>query len=162
VVFDRAYCYSPASYRVTILARRTELPPMNIGMAVRALLANQAKHFVDVTLTARDIFMHATKRELRLAVVVEFRLGANWAPANPGVAAFTRYRQRTVRIPSAQRDRRLGADFACRPSEQQPPHRPAHQLVSPHSVWNRSQSRPSTAGHIGLYTCRGTRDGAKI
>jgi len=87
MVAYRLHSNSPTLYRVTRFAIRTELPTVNVGMAVCTFLAHIRKHQFYVALRARHFFMHPAQRVARL-VVVKFRDAANRLPAQRGMAVF--------------------------------------------------------------------------
>ena len=86
----------PSPDRVALLTVRSELPLMNIGMAVLASLTDIAEYRLDVTLRARHRFVHAQEWVSRL-IVIEFRNGADGSPSIGGVAVLARYVQISVR-----------------------------------------------------------------
>lgn len=86
----------PAKHRVALRAVRTELPAVNIRMAIRAVLADVREDRLYVALGAFHLFVHASKRVTRL-VVIEFRDRSNRPPARRGMAVFAGNREGTVR-----------------------------------------------------------------
>ena len=66
----------PSPNRVAGLAIGSQLPFVNIGMAVLATLSDVAKHGFYVALSAGDGLVHAAQRVAR-PVVVEFWNGSN-------------------------------------------------------------------------------------
>jgi hypothetical protein len=89
MVAYRLHGNGPALNRVTRFAIRTELPTVNVGMAVCTSLAHIRKHQFYVALRARHVFMHPAERVARL-VVVKFRDAADGLPAQRGMAVFAR------------------------------------------------------------------------
>ena len=71
---------SPALNGMTAVARRSELPPVYIGMTGRAGFACLLEHRVHVTRHAGDFFVLPVQRVVSLPVVIELRNGANRPP----------------------------------------------------------------------------------
>jgi len=95
-----AHVNPPSANGMALLTVGSELAPVNVGVAVLAVLSNAGKYRLDVTLGARDGFMHAAQRIFRL-VVIEFWNGADRLPRVCRVAVLARYVQisvRTVRV----------------------------------------------------------------
>lgn len=89
----------PAADRVALFAIGSQLPPVNIRVAVLASLSDVGEHRLDVTLDAGDGLVHAAQRVSRL-VVVKFRNRADGFPPGRRVTVLTRDVQvamRTVR-----------------------------------------------------------------
>jgi hypothetical protein len=85
------YCVhgnAPAAHRVAILAIGPELAAMQVGMTIRALLANLSENLADVALAASDGGVHGSKRILRLGVVIELRFGTDRLPTHGCMAAL--------------------------------------------------------------------------
>ena len=98
MVLDRLIRDIPTRDSVALGTVRAHLTPMNIGMAVRAVLADIGKDRLDVALRAGNFFVHAAKGISR-GVVVEFRNGANRNPACACMAVLARNGKRAVRTP---------------------------------------------------------------
>src|SRR5579864_184181 len=96
MVLDLADPYPPALHRVALLARRTELPPVNVSVAVGAFHAHVRKYEIAMTLPARDFLVHAAQRILRL-VVIKLRDVADRLPTRKRVAVLTRDGEISVR-----------------------------------------------------------------
>lgn len=96
VLLHRLEDDAPSLHGVTLLAVRTHLPAMNIGMAIGAMHASVREHRLRVTLCTTHAHVKAAQRIFRL-VVIEFRNGADRLPANRGVAVLARDRQIAVR-----------------------------------------------------------------
>ena len=97
---DGLNCNVPAFDGMARIAIRTELPAMNVGMAIRALLADIGEHQFDVALRALHLLVHALQRIVRL-VVVKLWNTADGFPTERRVAVFARNVQsRAVRISS--------------------------------------------------------------
>ena len=77
----------PSAHRVALRAIRTKFSPVNISMAVGAVLADICKYRLHVALGTQDLFMHSTER-IVCFVVIEFRLGANRPPGIRHVTVF--------------------------------------------------------------------------
>src|SRR5450631_2299688 len=76
----------PSPHRMTVLARSSKLPAMNIGVAIRALLADLREHGVHMAQAASYVGMHGAQRILRVGIVIEFRFCPNRLPTDRGVA----------------------------------------------------------------------------
>ena len=85
----------PALHRVALLAVGAHLPPVNIGVAVGAILPDIRKHRLHVALHAFHLLVHAAQRITGL-VVIEFRHCFHRAPAGGRVAIFAGDVQWTV------------------------------------------------------------------
>lgn len=96
MVLDLADAHAPAIYRVALLACRTELPPVNVSVAVGAFHAHVRKNQIGMALPARDFLVHAAQRILRLVVI---KLGdvADRLPTRKGMAVLTRNGEISVR-----------------------------------------------------------------
>lgn len=75
------------------------LAAMNIGVAIRAILADVGEHRPEVAGRAVKFFVPAAKRISR-GVVVEFRHSSNRRPACAGVTVLTRNGKGAVRTPA--------------------------------------------------------------
>lgn len=98
---------------MALVARRAELATMNIRVAIRAFASDIRKHQIDVAGAARNVFMQAAQRKLRLAVI-EIRQRPNRLPTGKGVAILARGLQRAVRAARALRHLRRGLRRDCR------------------------------------------------
>lgn len=75
----------PTSHRMAAFAICTELPAMNIRMAIRAALTNVFEYEAKMALRARNICMHAPKRVSGL-IVIKLRIRPNRFPTCVRVA----------------------------------------------------------------------------
>ena len=99
----------PALYGVALLALRTKLTAVNIGMAVRALRAHVREDQARMTQAALHGFVHAAQW-IACLVMVEFRKIADGLPACKGVTVLASLVQRAVRAArGAALLRRLGS-----------------------------------------------------
>ncbi len=98
VILDLLIDRMPTLHGVTLGAIGAHLAAVNIGVAIRAILADICKDRLDVALGARNFLVHAAQRIFRL-VVIELGNSADGAPTSGGVTVFTRDAQRAVRIP---------------------------------------------------------------
>jgi hypothetical protein len=98
VLLDRLDRDIPTEGCVALGAVGSHLATMNIGVAVRAILADVGEYRLDVAFRAVKFFVHAAKRITR-GVVVEFRHAANRRPACAGVTVLTRNGKRAMRTP---------------------------------------------------------------
>ena len=96
----------PPPDRVAGLAIGSQLPLVNISMAVLAALSNVAEHRLDVALSAGDGLVHAAQRIAR-PVVVEFWNGSNRLPPACGMTILAGNREAAVRTASSARYLRL-------------------------------------------------------
>lgn len=96
----------PSLYGVALFASSAELPLVNVGVAVGALLSHVREHWFGVALCAGDSLVHAAQRKARL-VVIELRQAADGFPSAQRVAVLARHIQRAVRAPRAAVARRL-------------------------------------------------------
>lgn len=79
----------PAANCVALLAIRSQLPLVNVGMAILAALAHVREHRLHVALDARHRLVHAAQRVAGL-IVIEFRNRADRLPRAGGVAVLAR------------------------------------------------------------------------
>lgn len=79
----------PSTDRVTLLAIRSQLSLVNVGVAILANVSNVGENRPDVTLSAAHRLVHAAQRIFR-QVVIEFRNSADWFPCVRRVAVLTR------------------------------------------------------------------------
>ena len=86
----------PSANCVALLAIRSELTPVDVGVAILASLPYVAEHRLGMALDASHRLVHAAQRIFRL-VVIEFRNGANWFPRARRVTVLTRYVQIAMR-----------------------------------------------------------------
>ena len=96
VLLDLRHRHLPAQHRMALLAVGSQLPAVNVGVAVLAPLADVGEHRFDMALCTGHGLMHATQRILRL-IVVEFRNGANRTPGRCRVAVLAGRIQISVR-----------------------------------------------------------------
>jgi hypothetical protein len=99
VLFDGLNGDIPTERGVALGAVGAHLTAMNIGVAVRAILADVAEYGLEVAFRAVKFFVHAAKRISR-GVVVEFRHAANRRPACAGVTVLTRNGKGAMRTPA--------------------------------------------------------------
>ena len=85
----------PAKNRVTLGAVCTVLAPVNVRMAIRAVLAYVGKNRLAVTFDASHVFMQSPQWISGLAVI-EFGNHADGPPSGRSVAIFTRDSERAV------------------------------------------------------------------
>jgi hypothetical protein len=89
----------PALHDMALGAVRAELPQMNVGVAIGAVLSDIGKIRARMTLRACHSLMTAAERVLR-PVVIEFRSFANGRPAFGAMAIFARHGKIAMRIRS--------------------------------------------------------------
>lgn len=87
----------PALNRVTLRAIRSHLPPMNILVAIGAILPHVFEDRLHMALLARHLLVQPTQWIVRF-VVIEFRHRAYGAPAGRSMTVLTGYVERPVRI----------------------------------------------------------------
>ena len=79
----------PALYGVTRLAMCTELPAMNVRMAIRAFLSDVCENELHRALRAQHFFVHSAQWIVGF-IVAKFRNTANRLPTERRVAIFAR------------------------------------------------------------------------
>lgn len=87
----------PALHRMATLAVGSELPAMNVGVAIGAARAHVLECQAEVALCARHICMHTAQRIAGL-VMIEFRIRANRFPTRVAMALHARNRDGPMRI----------------------------------------------------------------
>lgn len=87
----------PTTDRVALLAARSQLPLVNVGVTILATLSNIGENRPDVTFSAAHGLMHAAQRVFGL-VVIEFWSAADWFPRGRCVAVLARNAQGAVWI----------------------------------------------------------------
>ena len=97
VIANRCNGNIPALDGMARLTICSELSPVNIRVAVRALLSHICKNEFHMALRALHFFVHSAQRIARL-VVVKFRNTADGLPTEGSVAVFTGDVDRAVRI----------------------------------------------------------------
>ena len=100
VVLDLLYGNLPPFDGVALLARGTELPLVNISMAIGALAGHIAEHQLGVARHARHFFVHASQRIFRL-IVIKLGNAADRFPSTEGVAVLARNVQWPMRAPGS-------------------------------------------------------------
>ena len=89
----------PSLHRMALCAVRTHLSPMDVRMAIGAILANVGKDRLDVAGHAFHLLVHASERISGL-VMVKLGNWANGAPSGGRVTVFAGNIQRAMRIAS--------------------------------------------------------------
>lgn len=97
----------PSTDRMTLLAVGSQLPFVDVGMAILAALSYIRENRLHVTLRAGDGLVHATQWISRL-VVIEFRNGADRHPPVRGVTVLAWNIQVSVRTMRPTRNLRPG------------------------------------------------------
>lgn len=88
--------YRPSIYVMALIASRSHLTAMNVGVALGAFAAHIRENQVDVALSARHLAMHSAQWVAR-RVVVEGWNPANRLPTGGRMAVLTLELKRTVR-----------------------------------------------------------------
>lgn len=96
VLLDLRHRHLPAQHRMTLLAVGSQLPAVNVGVAVLATLPHIAEYRLDVALRAGHCLVHAAQRISGL-IVVEFRNSTDRTPGCCRVAVLTGHIQAPVR-----------------------------------------------------------------
>jgi len=96
MIFQLLYGYVPSAHGVALGAVGSELPSMNICVAVRTILSYVGEHRFCMALRALHFFVHSAQWIVRV-VVVEFRMRPNRSPAGCRMAIFAGNRKRPVR-----------------------------------------------------------------
>lgn len=124
----------PSPDGVALRAIRTQLPPMNVGVAILATLSNIGENRPDVTLSAVHCLVQPAQRIFRL-VVIEFRSATDWFPCAGCVAVLTRYAQVSVRTMRSSGNLRICAVRSCK--------KPKHQnRKQPENIPGPQHDRP--------------------
>ena len=89
VIFHSLDVNIPALNSVALRAVGAHLPPVNVVVAVLAILADVCEDWLGVALQARHFFVHAAKRILGV-VVIELRYGPDGTPTRGEVAVLAR------------------------------------------------------------------------
>ena len=97
MILDLAIRDLPSLYRMAVFAIGTELPHMDIGMAVGAMRADVLEHHRSVTFGAAHVLVHAAQW-IRGLVMVELRHRPDRLPTRVGVAILARPDGRAVWI----------------------------------------------------------------
>jgi hypothetical protein len=87
----------PAFHRMAVLAIGTELAPMNVCMAIRAMRAYVLEDQAGVTLRTPNLFVHPAQRIARM-IVVELGIRSYWFPTGIRMALLARNGKRTMGI----------------------------------------------------------------
>jgi len=95
VILDLLHRHIPSADRVALFAVGSQLPPVNIGVAILAALAHVAEHHLFVTLGAGYRLVHAAKRIAGL-IVIEFGDRSDRPPSARSMAILTRNRKIAV------------------------------------------------------------------
>lgn len=112
VLLDLLHADLPSLYRVALLAIGSQLPAVNIGVAILTALPDVAEHRLDVALHASDRLVHATQWISRL-VVIEFGNCADRLPGARGVTVLARNIQVSVRAVRTGRLLRPSGNAEC-------------------------------------------------
>ena len=108
----------PSTDGVTLLAIRSQLAFVNVGVAILATLSNAGENRLDVTFSAAHRLVHAAQRIFR-QVVIEFRDAADRFPRGCGVTILAWNGQAAVRTVRASGNLRLCISRSCRKREDQ-------------------------------------------
>ena len=95
VILDLLHRHIPSADRVALFAVGSQLPPVNIGVAILAALAHVAEHHLFVTLGAGYRLVHAAKRITGL-IMIEFGDRSDRPPSARSMAILTRNRESAV------------------------------------------------------------------
>ena len=107
VLLDLCRLNLPATHRVALLAVRTQLPAVNIGVALRAQMTHVGEDRLGVARGAGHALVQAAQWKA-CRIVIKFWDGADWLPAIERMTVLTGDVQRTVRTARRQRGLRLG------------------------------------------------------
>ena len=88
--------YVPSAHRVALCTVGSELPSMNVCVAVRTVLSYVREHRFCVALRALHFLVHSAQWIVRV-VMVEFRMRSDRPPADCCMAIFAGNRERPVR-----------------------------------------------------------------
>jgi hypothetical protein len=100
VILDLLCCDLPTQHRMALRAIRPELPPVNVCVTIRTVLADVGENWLHMALRALNFFVHSSQR---IAGLVVIKLGnrANRAPARGRVTVLARNRKWSMRTASA-------------------------------------------------------------
>jgi hypothetical protein len=98
VLIDLLHRNVPSPDGMALLAIRAHLALVNVGVAIRALLADVRKDRLGVALNATHTFVHAAQWILG-CVVIEFRNCADRFPSAERMTVLTRNAEASVRTP---------------------------------------------------------------
>ena len=101
VILDLLYRDRPSSHGVALLTVGSQLPPVNIGVAILATLPDAAEYWLHVTLGAVHRLVHAAKGIPGL-IVIELGDSTDWLPSARRVAILTSDVQISVRAMCAR------------------------------------------------------------
>ena len=99
VLLDIADGDLPSTYCVALFAVRSQLTPVNVGVAILAVVADAGEYRPYMTLGAGHGFVHAAQGIFRL-VVIEFWQGADRTPRLGGMTVLARNIQVSMRTAS--------------------------------------------------------------
>ena len=117
VLLDLLHRDLPSPNRVALFAVRTQLPLMNVGVAILAALSHIREDWFHVALYATHSLMHSAQWVARL-IVIKFGHCADWPPRACGVAVLAWHRQISVRASSSARNLALRHPRVCRTRQQ--------------------------------------------
>lgn len=120
VILDLLDGNVPALHGVALLAVRTHLSLVNVGVAVRAVFSDVCEYRLHVTFRAFHFLVHAAQRVFGF-VMVKFGDGADRAPTRGCMAVFAGNRERAVRTAGGITLGRTRASDSWPPNEQQEP-----------------------------------------
>ena len=103
MLVDVVHRHCPAVRVVTQVALGTVTAPMDVSVAILALLASIRENRIDVALLTRNLCVQTPQRKCRLAMI-KFGLRTQRQPSFAGMAVFTRYLQRPMGISVGGRD----------------------------------------------------------
>jgi len=87
VLLDLPQGHVPTLHRVALLAPGTELPPVDVGVAIGTLGTDVGENRLGMALRAGYALVHAAQRETGF-VVIKFRYRASRFPSRGGVAVL--------------------------------------------------------------------------
>jgi hypothetical protein len=97
VILDGLHGHVPALNRMTLLAIRSHLAAVDIGVAIRAFRSHIGEDQFHVAIHALDFFVHAAERIAGL-IMIEFRDAADRFPTRESMAIFAGNGDVPVRI----------------------------------------------------------------
>jgi hypothetical protein len=95
VLIDVVDRYLPPRVTMAQVTLRAIFSPVNVGVAVLALIAGLGKYQVAMAILTTYAFVHPAQGKSRLAVI-ELKNRAKWLPTLGGMAIFAGYFQRPV------------------------------------------------------------------
>jgi hypothetical protein len=98
MLLELGRCRAPAPNRVTVLAARSELAPVNVGMTLCALDRGRSKFQSDVATAAWNVVVQCPEWIFCLRIMIELRNRTYRTPCRRRVTVLAGNSHRAVRI----------------------------------------------------------------